>query len=82
MELLHQEPPHTDGPWTWASNVIFLLSTNNIRSVLPGLKKEITGRLLSSPMSSFLMRANFASHLETKVPESGGGMERHTIQDA
>ena len=28
------------------------------------------------------MRANFASHLETKVPESGGRMERHTIQDA
>jgi len=29
MELLHQEPPHTDGSWTWASNVIFLLSSHS-----------------------------------------------------
>jgi len=27
LELLHQEPPHTDGSWTWASNVVFLLSS-------------------------------------------------------
>jgi len=27
------------------------------------------------------LRANFASHLDIKVPESGGRMERHTIQD-
>ena len=45
-------------------------------------KEKRTGLLLSGQKSSFLMRANFASHLETKVPESGGRMERHTIQDA
>ena len=28
------------------------------------------------------VNAKFASHLETKVPESGGRAERHTIQDA
>ena len=45
-------------------------------------KHQRTGLLLSGPKSSFLMRANVASHLETKVPESGGRVERHTIQDA
>ena len=45
LELLHQEPPHPDRSWTWSSNVIFLLSscswaTNNVRSLLPGLKKK------------------------------------------
>uniref|UniRef100_A0AAQ4RR26 Tc1-like transposase DDE domain-containing protein n=1 Tax=Gasterosteus aculeatus aculeatus TaxID=481459 RepID=A0AAQ4RR26_GASAC len=82
LELLHQEPPHTDGSWTSASNVAFLLSsrsgtTNNVRSVLPGLKTKITGLLLSGPKSSFLMRANVASLLETKVPESGGRETRN-----
>ena len=42
------EPPHTDVSWTWASTVIFLLSsrswtTNKIRSILPGLKKKRSG---------------------------------------
>lgn len=55
---------------------------NNVRGVLPGLKKNRPGLLLSGPKSSFLMRANFASHLETKDPEYGGRMERHTLQDA
>ena len=29
LELVHQEPPHTDGSWTWASNVVFLLSSRS-----------------------------------------------------
>lgn len=58
------------------------LLNNNVRIVLPWLKKKRTGLLLSGPKSSFVMRVNFASHLETKVSESGGRMERHTIQDA
>ena len=46
------------------------------------LKNKRTCLLLSGPKSSFLMRAHFASHLETKVPESGGRLEWHTIHDA
>ena len=46
LESVHQEPPHTDGSWTRASNVVFLSSshswTTNVRSILPGLKKKQT----------------------------------------
>ncbi len=45
---------------------------NIIRSILPGLRRKITGLLLSGPKSSFQMRVYFAFHLEIKVPESGG----------
>lgn len=31
-------------------------------------------------MSSFQMKVNFAFHLEIKVPEFGGKVERHRIQ--
>ncbi len=34
---------------------------------------------LSGPKSSFQMKVNFAFHLEIKVPESGGRVERHRI---
>ncbi len=37
---------------------------------------------LSGPKSSFQMKVNFAFHLEIKVPESGGGVERHRIHVA
>ncbi len=55
---------------------------NNIRSILPGLKRKITGLLLSGPKSSFQMKVHFAFHLEIKVPESGGRLERHRIHVA
>jgi len=48
------------------------LLLNNIRSVLPGLRRKIT----------FQMKVNFAFHLEIKVPESGGRVERHRIKVA
>ncbi len=44
---------------------------DNVRSILPGLWRKITGLLLSGPKSSFQMKVNFAFHLEIKVPESG-----------
>ncbi len=44
-----------------------------------GLWKKRTGLLLSGPKSSFQMKVNFAFHLEIKVPESGGRVERHRI---
>ncbi len=51
---------------------------DNVRSILPGLwRKELSG-----PKSSFQMKVNFAFHLEIKVPESGGRVERHRIHVA
>ncbi len=54
----------------------------NVRSILPGLWRKRTGLLLSGLKSSFQMKVNFAFHLEIKVPESGGRVERHRIHVA
>ncbi len=40
---------------------------NNVRSILPGLRRKITGLLLSGPKSSFQIKVNFAFLLEIKV---------------
>ncbi len=55
---------------------------DNVRSILPGLWRKRSGLLLSGPKSSFQMKVNFAFHLEIKVPESGGRVERHRIHVA
>ncbi len=55
---------------------------NIIRSILPGLRRKITGLLLSGLYSSFQMKVNFAFNLEIKVPESGGRVARHRIHVA
>ncbi len=55
---------------------------DNARSILPGLWRKRTGLLLSGPKSSFQMKVNFAFHLEVKVPESEGRVERHRIHVA
>ncbi len=52
------------------------------RDILPGLKRRITGLLPSGPKSSFQMRASFVFHLETKVLESGGRVEKLIAQVA
>ncbi len=52
---------------------------DNVRSILPGLRRKTTGLLLSGPKSSFQIKVNVAFHLEIKVPESGGRVERHRI---
>ncbi len=70
----HQEPPHTDVSRNLASVVI--------RGVLPGLRRRRTGLLPSGPKSSFQMRASFVFHLETKVLESGGRVEKLIAQVA
>ncbi len=70
----HQEPPHTD----MSRN----LATVVIRGVLPGLRRRRTGLLPSDPKSSFQMRASFVFHLETKVLESGGRVEKLIAQVA
>ncbi len=70
----HQEPPHTD----MSRN----LATVDVRAVLPGLRRRRTGLLPSGPKSSFQMRASFVFHLETKVLESGGRVEKLIAQVA
>ncbi len=66
--------PHTD--------VSRNLATVVVRGVLPGLRRRRTGLLSSGPKSSFQMRASFVFHLETKVPESGGRVEKLIAQVA
>ncbi len=83
----HQEPPHTDVSRNLATVVVFLLlshswTTDNVRSVLPGLRTRRTGLLPSGPKSSFQMRASFVFHLETNVLESGGRVEKLIAQAA
>ncbi len=68
------KPPHTD----MSRN----LATVVVRGVLPGLRRRRTGLLPSGPKSSFQMRANFVFHLETKVLESGGRVEKLIVQVA
>ncbi len=61
--------PHTD--------VSRNLATVVVRGVLPGLRRRRrTGLLPSGPKSSFQMRTSFVFHLETKVLESGGRVEK------
>ncbi len=47
-----------------------------------GLRRRRTGLLPSGPKSSFQMRAHFVFHLETKVLESGGRVEKLIAQVA
>ncbi len=55
---------------------------NIIRSILPGIRRKRTGLVLSGPKSSFQMKVHFAFHLEIKVQEFGGRVERHKIHVA
>ncbi len=70
----YQEPPHTDVSRNFATVVV--------RGVLSGLRRRRTGLLPSGPKSSFQMRASFVFHLETKVTESGGRVEKLIAQVA
>ncbi len=53
-----------------------------LSSELPGLRRRRTGLLPSGPKSSFQMRTSFVFHLETKVLESGGRVEKLIAQVA
>ncbi len=80
LESVHQESPRSD---VFRKRAIKpRLNRDNVRSILPGLWRKRTGLLLSGPKSSFQMKVNFAFHLEIKVPESGGRVERHRIHVA
>ncbi len=58
------------------------LTVVQMLSMLPGLRRRRTGLLPSGPKSSFQMRASFVFHLETKVLESGGRVEKLIAQVA
>ncbi len=64
--------PHTDVSRNFATVVV--------RGVLPGLRRRRTGLLPSGPKSSFKTRTRFLFHLETKVLESGGRVEKLMVQ--
>ncbi len=70
----YQETPHTDKSRNLATVVV--------RGVLPGLRRRRTGLLPSVPKSTFQMRASFVFHLETRVLESGGRVEKLIAQVA
>ncbi len=59
-----------------------LLNHRQRQRRLPGLRRRKTGLLPSGPKSSFQMRASFVFHLETKVLESGGRVEKLIAQVA
>ncbi len=58
------------------------LVTVDVRGILPGLRRRRTGLLPSGLKSSFQMRASFVFHLETRVLESGGRVEKLIAQIA
>ncbi|KAI2662925.1 Transposable element Tcb2 transposase [Labeo rohita] len=53
---------------------------DNFRGILPGLRRR-NGLLPRGPKSSFQMRVSFVFHLETKVLESGGRVEKLIAQE-
>ncbi len=59
---------------------IWLQLSSELR--IPGLRRRRTEQLPSGPKSSFQMRASFVFHLETKVQESGGRVEKLIAQVA
>ncbi len=81
LESVHQESPRSDVFRKRATKPL-LNQRQRQKHLLPGLWRKITGLLLSGPKSSFQMEVNFAFHLEIKVPESGGRLERHRIHVA
>ncbi len=80
LESVHQESPRSDVFRKRATKP--LLNQRQRQKHLTWAVEKITGLLLSGPKSSFQMKVNFAFHLEIKVPESGGRVERHRIHVA
>ncbi len=75
LESVHQESPRSDVFRKRATKP--LLNRNNVRSILPGLRRKRTGLLLSGLNTSF--HINFAFIWKSR---SGGRLERHRIQAA
>ncbi len=80
LESVHQESPRSDVFRKRATKP--LLKQRQRQKRLTWAVEKRTGLLLSGPKSSVQMKVNFAFHLEIKVPESGGRVERHRIHVA
>ncbi len=65
LESVHQESPRSDVFRKRLPSLFW--NRNNVRSILPGLRRKRTGLLLSGPKSSFQIKVHFAFHLEIKV---------------
>ncbi len=63
LESVHQESPRLQEKGYQATSE----TETNVRSVLPGLRRKITGLLLSGPKSSFQIKVNLAFHLEIRA---------------
>ncbi len=74
LESVHQESPCSDIFRKRATKPLL-----NQRQRQKCLTWGCGEKELSGPKSSFQMKVNFAFHLEIKVPESGGRVERHRI---
>ncbi len=81
LESVHQESPRSDIFRKRATKTL-LKQKHRQKHLTWAKEKNKTGLLLSGPKSSFQMKVNLAFHLEIKVPESGGRMERHRIHVA
>ncbi len=79
LESVHQESPRSDVFRKRATKPLLNQRQRQKRLTWAVEKKNC---LLSGPKSSFQMKVNFAFHLEIKVPESGGRVERHRIHVA
>ncbi len=80
LESVHQESPRSDVFRKRATKP--LLNQRQRQKHLTWAVEKKNWLLLSGPKSSFQMKVNFAFHLEIKVPESGGRVERHRIHVA
>ncbi len=80
LESVHQESPRSDVFRKRATKP--LLNQRQRQKHLTWAVEKNNWTVLSGPKSSFQMKVNFAFHLEIKVPESGGRVERHRIHVA
>ncbi len=76
LESVHQESPRSDVFRKRATKPL-LNQRQRQKRLTWAVEKKNCG-----PKSSFQMKVNFAFHLEIKVPESGGRVERHRIHVA
>ncbi len=75
LESVHQESPHSDVFRKRATKP--LLKQKQCQKHLTWATEKKNWTVAQWSKSSFQMKVNFAFHLEIKVPESGGRVERH-----
>ncbi len=79
LESVHQESARSD---IFRKRATKPLLNQRQRQKHLRLGEKLGEKELRGPKSSFQMKVNFAFHLEIKVPESGGRVERHRIHVA